>query len=241
MGQTTSELGVAEMKKVYIIHGWTYSLDKWTKLVDLLRQHDIQPELLRVPGLTEPSDKVWDIDGYIDWLNGKLKGETHPIVIGHSNGGRIALSYAQKYPDRLGQLILIDSAGLAHNDLLPRAKLATLRTMSKVGKPLAKVPIVKKGVYKIIGAQDYRKAPPNMKLTMQNMLKADSLIDLSKIKLPVTLIWGRDDTTTPLKDGQTMHTLLAGSSLHIIDDARHAPQATHAQQLAAIIMKAIQP
>lgn len=227
------------MKKIFIIHGWTYSLDKWNEVVKILRERGVEPVQLKVPGLTEPSDKVWDIDGYVEWLDGKLKGETEPIILGHSNGGRIALAYAQKYPGRLKQLILMDSAGLAHNDLLPRTKLATLRTLSKAGKPLARLPALKKAVYKVIGAQDYHNAPPNMKLTMQNMLKADNEIDLSKIKLPVTLIWGRDDTQTPLKDGRKMHATLKGSSLHIIDDARHGPMATHPTQVADIIMKAI--
>src|SRR5690349_17232860 len=100
------------MKKVFIVHGWTYSLDKWTEICGLLRNMGIEPIQLRVPGLTEPSDKAWDIDGYVEWLNDKLKDEKNPVVIGHSNGGRISLAFVQKYPNKLGKLILIDSAGI---------------------------------------------------------------------------------------------------------------------------------
>lgn len=227
------------MKKVFIIHGWTYNLDKWANLVELLKKQNIEAVLLKVPGLTETSDKVWDIDGYVEWLDGKLKAEKAPTVIGHSNGGRIALAYTQKYPGRLKQLILIDSAGVAHNEATRRAKLVTLRTMSKVGKPLANIPGIRKAVYKVIGAQDYRQASPNMRMTMQNMLKADSLMDFSKVTVPVTLIWGRDDQLTPLADGQKLQALLAKSELHIIEGARHAPMATNPEPVAAIIMKAI--
>src|SRR5205085_6528900 len=97
-------MGTASMSKVFIIHGWTYSLEKWTELCELLREQGIEPIQLKVPGLAEPSDKVWNIDGYITWLGDQLKGEVKPTIIGHSNGGRIALSYIQKYPGKIGRL-----------------------------------------------------------------------------------------------------------------------------------------
>src|SRR4051812_31909284 len=103
-------MGTSQMKQVFIIHGWTYSLDKWTEICKLLKSRGIEPILLKVPGLTDPSTEVWDIDGYISWLDKRLAGTEKPVVIGHSNGGRIALAYAQRFPERLGQLILIDSA-----------------------------------------------------------------------------------------------------------------------------------
>jgi pimeloyl-ACP methyl ester carboxylesterase len=222
-------------QKVFVVHGWTYSLDKWQTIVPLLKAQGIEPILLKVPGLTAPSTKVWTIDDYVEWLQGELKGEEAPIVIGHSNGGRIALALLQKYPARFKQLILIDSAGLPHNTVAGNTKLSTLKIIAKAGKPLAKIPVVSKAFYKLIGAQDYRQAPPNMRATMQNMLNADQFIDLSKITIPVTLIWGAEDTATPLKDGRTMHKQIQGSQLHVIDGARHAPHATRAAQVADII------
>ncbi len=225
--------------KVFIIHGWSYNLDKWQAILPELEKRGLQPVMLQVPGLTEPSDKVWDIDDYVEWLNDKLKSETSPVVIGHSNGGRIALAYTQKNPGKLKQLILIDSAGLANSSKLRTTKLKVLYIISKLGKPIKNLPLLKKVYYKIIGAQDYRKAPPNMRATMQNMLNADKTIELTKIKLPITMIWGREDKITPLKDGQKMHKLLTGSKLHVIDGARHAPQATNATEVADIIAEAV--
>lgn len=227
------------MKKVFIIHGWTYNLEKWDEVTKSLKKLGIDPILLKVPGLTGPSKKVWDIDGYVEWLDLKLKGEDKPIVIGHSNGGRIALSFVQKHPGKLGQLILIDSAGVAHNELIPSTKLKSLKVISKAGKGLSHVPVVKKSFYKLIGAQDYLNAPQNMKLTMRNMLSADKNIDLSKLSIPTTIIWGRNDTITPLKDGNKLHAGITGSDLHVIDDARHAPFYNHADEVAKIIASAV--
>lgn len=232
-------MGATKVKKVYILHGWTYSLDKWTGFCEQLRAAGYDPVQLRVPGLTAPSKKVWDIDGYVEWLTQALKDEKHPVVIGHSNGGRIALAYAQKYPDHIEQLILIDSAGVVDNDFIRKAKLKTLRGLSKAGKPLAKIPGVKKVAYKLIGAQDYRDALPNMKQTMQHMLDANKHIKLKQINVPSTLIWGRDDSYTPLSDGQTMANELPHATLHIIDGARHAPFFTHTPQTVKLVVEAL--
>ncbi len=229
------------MKQIFIIHGWTYNLDKWTALGEELKKRGIEPVLLKVPGLTEPSDKIWDIDGYISWLDDKLKDTSHPVVIGHSNGGRIALSYVQKYPDKLGQLILIDSAGVAQNETKAATKLTILKYLAKVGKVFSYIPPLKRVFYKVIGAQDYNNAPPNMKQTMRNMLAADQKIDFSAIKLPVTIIWGRDDSTTPLADGQKIQAGISGSVMHIVDGARHAPFFNHPDEVADIIKKALEP
>ena len=223
------------MKRIYIIHGWTYNLDKWTALSESLRARGIEAVLLKVPGLTEPSDKVWDIGGYVDWLDNQLNGVDRPVVVGHSNGGRIALSYVQAHPNKLAQLILIDSAGVAHNETRAAAKLKTLKYLSKAGKVLSYIPPAKKAFYKIIGAQDYNNAPRNMKLTMRNMLAADQRINFAGLKLPVVIIWGRDDTITPLTDGEKIQQSITDSSLHVIDNARHAPFSTHPDQVAKII------
>lgn len=227
------------MKRLYAIHGWTYSLDKWTALADELKRRDIELVLLKVPGLTETSDKVWDIDGYVEWLRGQLYGIKNPVVIGHSNGGRIALNYALRYPGSLSRLILIDSAGIAHDQLLPRAKRLLWRMLAKVGKIIAWLPGVKRVFYRAIGATDYNQAPPNMKLTMRNMLASDIRADYTCIQEPVLLIWGRDDTITPLADGRKLSQLLKKARLEVIDGARHAPQATHPEQVAALIEAAL--
>jgi pimeloyl-ACP methyl ester carboxylesterase len=233
-------VGLAEVKqKLFIIHGWTYSLDKWTAVCQLLKDRGFEPVQLRVPGLTEPSKKVWDINGYCDWLETQLKGETKPIVIGHSNGGRIALAYAQRHNDRLGKLILIDSAGIAHTQLVSRLKLSILRFLAAITKPLLRSARLKGLLYKLIGAKDYFNASPNMKLTMQNMLAADSTIDLAKVQLPVTIIWGREDGITPLADGHKLAAGIAGAQLHIIANARHAPFANHPDVVAELITKAV--
>lgn len=226
-------------KKIFVIHGWTYSLEKWQPIQSLLASKGIELVLLKVPGLTEPSARVWDMDGYVAWLHEKIKTHEYPVVIGHSNGGRIALNYLTKYPGTFSELILIDSAGVPHQQPLARLKLGVLRALSKLGKPIAKIPTLKRIVYRVIGAQDYHQAPSNMKKTMQNMLKANTTIAFDKIDVPTTLIWGMADQQTPIGDANFLAKTIPGAKLHIIQNARHAPMFTHPGAVAAIIEEVV--
>jgi pimeloyl-ACP methyl ester carboxylesterase len=227
-------------QKIYIIHGWTYNLDKWQPILPLLQKAGYDPVVLRVPGLTSPSRKVWDIDGYVDWLKGELAREPAPVVIGHSNGGRIALRFDNCYPGRLKRLILIDAAGVPQQQAPRKAKLTVLRALAKLGRPLRHLPVLKNIFYRLIGAQDYLQAPANMKKTMQNMLDANQLIDFAAVSTPTTLIWGEQDTQTPLADAKFMARHIPGAKLLTIKDGRHAPMFTHPQQVAAYITEALQ-
>jgi 2-hydroxy-6-oxonona-2,4-dienedioate hydrolase len=229
-------MGITKVKqKLYIIHGWTYSLDRWTKVCKVLESRGFEIIQLRVPGLNEPSDKVWDIEGYVKWLDDSLKGESKPIVIGHSNGGRIAMAYIQRHPGRLKQLILVDAAGIPLTGATKLAKRKLVSTLSPVARAVARNPVLKRGLYKAIGAHDYLNAPPNMKLTMRNMLDTDKTINLAEINLPVTIIWGRNDLVTPLSDGKRLNAGIKDSTLHIINNSRHAPYFDHPEEVADII------
>lgn len=236
MEQKASLVG-AEMK-VVIVHGWTYTLDKWTGLVDILREAGVDVVQLHVPGLTAPSLKVWQIDDYVEWLKKELESVPEPIVIGHSNGGRIALNLVSKYPGVIKKLILIDSAGIYHGDIFSKTKRAGFKVVAKLGKPLAKVPVAKKVFYKLIGAKDYNNAPENMKITMQNMLVADRLLKVGSLKVPTTIIWGEKDKSTPLSDGKKWSKLL-NAPLSVIKNAGHSPHATHAYEVSQIILNCI--
>lgn len=221
---------------LYIVHGWAYSIEKWSRCIEILEKQDVKVVMLYVPGLTEPSNEVWSIKGYVRWLDAQLKNVQSPIVLGHSNGGRIALNYAVANPDALKHLILLDSAGVANSSKIVAFKLKVLRVLSKILKPFKYIPGFSRIVHKLIGASDYDKAPENMKKTLQNMIDSDSDLRLHNVTVPTSIIWGERDTQTPLRDAHMLRSSLPNSrELHIIKDARHAPYDTHPQQLADTI------
>lgn len=226
------------MKKIYIIHGWTYSLDKWRETEDLLKKNGFDPIFLKVPGLTDKSPKVWTIDMYTSWLDAELNKDAEPVILlGHSNGGRIALNYVVSNPDKVKQLVLIDSAGVYHNNFSIRVKRKVFKIVSKLGKPLKEVPILRKVIYKLARESDYRDAPLNMRRTMANMIESDKQLDVTKVTASTLIIWGQQDTTTPISDAKTLNSSIKNSTLHIIDGARHVPYYTHSQELVDILKK----
>ena len=81
---------------LYVIHGWTYTIEPWTKTIEQLQKAGIKVKMLRVPGLTEPSRKIWTIEQYVEWADQQIPDGA--IALGHSNGGRILLNLCSKNP-----------------------------------------------------------------------------------------------------------------------------------------------
>ena len=65
------------MKKLYIIHGWTYTVEPWAKTIELLKKdYGITAKMLHVPGLTTPSNKIWTIEELVKTNESKSHEET---------------------------------------------------------------------------------------------------------------------------------------------------------------------
>lgn len=226
------------LKKIYILHGWTYSTDKWDQFSSLLKMKDFTPVLLNVPGLTEKTDKVWTLDDYVEWLKETI-GSEKAIIIGHSNGGRIALAFAARYPEKLRQLILIDSAGIYHNELQIRLKRLIFGAIARLGKKVTSSEKLRSLLYKAARESDYKDATPQMRQTMVNLISQDLTPQLSKITTPTLIIWGENDKSTPLSDGKLMHGRIKNSKLVVINDARHSPQFTDTSEVCKKILEEI--
>lgn len=230
------------MRKVIILHGWTYSIDKYEAINAALRSKGLEPDMLKIPGLTEKLgvEKVWTLDNYIEWLRQIINNQKDKVIlIGHSNGGRIALNFAIKYPQEVSSLILIDSAGIYHNELYIRMKRLVFTTLAKIGKRITKSQILRNLLYKMTRESDYKNASVHMGKTMVNLIESDMLLNLNKIIVPTLIIWGDNDRALPLKDGKKMHELIKNSTLKIIKGARHSPQFTNPEEVAKLIYEYI--
>ncbi|MBP7832324.1 MAG: alpha/beta hydrolase [Candidatus Levybacteria bacterium] len=221
--------------KLYILHGWTTDTSRWKPFLESIKETGIEPVFLPIPGLSAPIDKPWTIDDYVEWLTHMLPDNKRVSILGHSNGGRIALSFALKYPERLEQIFLLDSAGIYHNDFLSRAKRGIFRTISSIGKKITSSNTARNLLYQVAQESDYKNATPVMKETMKNLISVDLTPKLSQVRNPVTIIWGKNDTVTPYTDAQVFKNELPQSSLFPIEGAMHSPQFTHAKQVIDII------
>ena len=207
--------------------------------MEIIKSAGYEPVMLHVPGLTEETNKVWTLHAYVEWLKEKLVAEGQAVVIGHSNGGRIALAFAEKYPEKLKQLVLIDSAGIYQNGRAIRFKRFVFGAVAKFGKKITSSQLLRKIMYKLAGAKDYKNANVEMRQTMKNLILVDLKPHLSNISIPTLIIWGARDKATPLSDGQLMHKLMPKSELHIIPEAGHSPYFSHAKEVSKKIISFI--
>jgi pimeloyl-ACP methyl ester carboxylesterase len=217
-------------KHIFILHGWAYSVEKWQPFLDLLSK-DFEYSFLKIPGLTSKLDETWDLDNYVEWLSEKLSNKKQAILLGHSNGGRISLAFAHKYPKKVENLILIDSAGLVDKRFKTILKKKVFKTLAKIGKIILPLPFFRKILYKLTRESDYYNTPPKLRQTMQNLISIDLRPILSQIKTTSLIIWGEDDQITLVSDAFELKNGLENSQLVFIKKAKHAPMFTHPQEV----------
>lgn len=218
--------GVADL---YIIHGWTYTVEPWRETLELLAKEGLKVKMLRVPGLTEPSKKEFTIDDYVKWANQNIPDGA--IALGHSNGGRILLNLCASKPNKLKYLILLDSAGIYE----PSLRKKIVEKLAKIGRPLKKIPIIDKVFHRITGSTDYSKAPENMKKTLVNMLESDKTLNISKVTTKTFILWGKKDTTTPPRQATKIYEALPNAELKFYANWTHAPYISSPKELARAI------
>ena len=214
------------MADLYIIHGWTYTVEPWKKTIELLREKGLSVKMLHVPGLTEESKKEFTIDDYMKWADQEIPDGA--IALGHSNGGRILLNLCAEKPEKLKYLILLDAAGIYE----PSMKKKMVEKVAKIGKPLKNIPLVDKAFHRITGSTDYSKAPENMKKTLVNMIDSDKNLDLTKVETKTFILWGKKDTTTPPRQATMMYEKLPNAELKFYANWTHAPYISSPDELA---------
>ena len=214
---------------LYIIHGWTYTVEPWTKTLALLKKAGLNIKMLHVPGLTEESKKVFTIDDYVKWADQNIPDGA--IALGHSNGGRILLNLCAKKPEKLKYLILLDAAGIYEDTLKKRV----VGKVAKLGKPFKQMPLVSKVFHRATGTTDYSRAPENMKKTLANMLASDKDLDLSKVTTKTFILWGKKDTITPPRQATKMYESLPNAELKFYANWTHAPYISNPDELARAI------
>lgn len=214
------------MVDLYIIHGWTYTVEPWRKTLEILKENGVRVKMLRVPGLTEESKKVFTIDDYVKWADQEIPDGA--IALGHSNGGRILMNLCAKKPEKLNYLILLDAAGVYE----PSTKKKIVEKIAKIGRPLKNIPLIAKIFHRVTGSTDYGRAPENMKKTLANMLESDKNLDFSKVTTKTFILWGKKDTTTPPNQATKLYESLPNAELKFYANWTHAPYISNPDELA---------
>jgi pimeloyl-ACP methyl ester carboxylesterase len=217
-----------EGKPLMLLHGWGASAELFGPVVRAL-QTDRKLILPDLPGFgaTPPPPAPWAARDYAEWTAALLDrlGVERADVIGHSNGGRIALVLAATHPDRVGKMVLTGSAGIRPRHG-PRyhARVRTYKVLRAMGEARA-LPAALRNAARARaeqrGSEDYRAATGTMRGTLVRLVNDDLHALLPRVAAPVLLIWGDKDVETPLADGRTMERLIRDAGLVIFEGAGH--------------------
>ncbi|KKT31634.1 MAG: hypothetical protein UW18_C0003G0218 [Microgenomates group bacterium GW2011_GWF1_44_10] len=174
---------------IIILHGWTYSIDRWQPFVTLLQKSGFSVELLRIPGLTAPLAEDWNLSHFEDWLKTELESRginnTHPcILLGHSFGGHLSARFTAQHASYVRHLFLLDCSGIRPRSIKLKIKRMVFFLLSKLGAPLKMFHFTQQLAHKLAREKDYHLASPRMKKIMHTIINADMSSTIQQISTP---------------------------------------------------------
>ncbi|MBV8194227.1 MAG: alpha/beta hydrolase, partial [Candidatus Dormibacteraeota bacterium] len=213
---------------VLLLHGWGTSSDLFEPILDGIGagRQLVVPDLPGF-GATPAPAAPWSVREYADWTLALLDrlGVDRCDVIGHSNGGRIAILIAAEHPERVRRVVLTASAGIrARRTLRGRASVRAYKTLRRVERATvlpASWRLVAKRRADRRGSDDYRAATGVMRGTLVRLVNEDLRPLLPRIDAPTLLIWGDRDTETPIADARAMERLIPDAGLVVFEGASH--------------------
>jgi pimeloyl-ACP methyl ester carboxylesterase len=236
--------GPAGAQTVVLICGLSVPYFVWDYLFHSLVEHNFT--VLRYDlygrGYSDRPDAVYDeglFDRQLKHLLESLKIDQPLDLVGWSLGGAISMIYADRHPDSVRRICLIDPAGLPFNQPL-KARIAA-------------VPIIGEWIMGLFGdkimvsnLQDYlfaEKENNSLIKKFENQMQyagfkrailstirsgvimgaADAYKRIGKREFPVLLIWGKEDLTVPFELSDRVRELIPNAEFHPIDKTVHLP------------------
>lgn len=231
---------------VILMHGWGCNHTTVASIERLLTPH-FKVYNLDFPGFggssTPPA--VWGVEEYTRLVEAfaRAEGIERPILIGHSFGGRVSILFASRNATR--KVILVDAAGMK-----PRRPLKYyVKVYSfKLWKRLLPLAVGRKRADEMIenhrrkaGSADYNALTGTMRNILVKVVNEDLKAVMPRIQCPVLLIWGKNDTATPLRDARTMERLIPDAGLVAFDDAGHYSFLDKPYEFNAVVQNFLQP
>ena len=223
---------------VVLLHGWGGEANSFRPVFDQLsRSHQVYALDLPGFGLSEIPPTAWDASDYAKFVSAFFyeRNINKAHLIGHSYGGRISIVMAAEEPEKVDKLILVDSAGI----IPPRTAKYYMRiSLAKIGHLMRHCGTLgdrlADGIAQRVGSKDYREAGP-MRATMVKSVNQNLRPLLPKIQASTLLIWGENDTDTPISYGRIMEEEIPDAGLVILKDAGHFSYLDQLPQFCEIV------
>lgn len=210
-----------------MLHGWGMSLEDIKPLGHLLSpQADIH--LVDLPGFGHSPypGEVWNSFQYANRLVAYLNENNIDQIdlLGHSFGGKVALSLANLYPTRVRKLILIATSGLIRQrNVQQYCRFMAIKLLGKNLKyfdSLFGTKLFFDYFAPRFGSADYKKAGA-MRQILVKSVNEDLSKQIATIKTPTLILWGEKDEETPPEVAHRLHKLIKNSTLLLLPGKGH--------------------
>lgn len=215
-------------KTLLLLHGWGTNLQTFDALAQHLMQkyRVVRLDLPGFGGSPKPGND-WSVGDYAKFISKFLrKIEVNNVytIMAHSFGGRVTIKAVSKgyiHPDKI---ILMGSAGIKP---AVSTRQSLYKLAAKMGKQVTRLPglrriqaKLRRRLYASAGAADYLDSG-DMKQIFLRTIAEDLQSDAAQINAPTLLLWGQEDTETPVLDAEKFHKIIKHSQLIIIPSAGH--------------------
>ncbi len=239
-GLLTNYVREGKGRVVIILHGWGDNSTSWLKLSkDLSKTFDVVVPDLPGFGGTQSPTTTWGLNNYASFVEAflkKIKAEQVYCLIGHSNGGAIAIRGVGQKIINPEKLVLLSSAGVRGER---KGYLKGLKYAAKAGKFLT-TPLpettkkrLRDKAYKSIGSDML--VNDKLQETFKKIVSDDVKPDAKIIELPTLIVYGEDDQQTPIRYGELFHELIDHSTFEVLTGAGHFIQLDRPTEVRAAI------
>ncbi|MCM1332377.1 MAG: alpha/beta hydrolase [Bacteroides sp.] len=230
-----------EGKPIVLMHGW--GCDTTT----LASIEKVALESCRVINIDFPGHgkspeppAVWGVEEYTRVLEKIVEAEKleRPSLLGHSFGGRVGILYSSRHHD-VDKLILVDAAGIKpKRSAKYYFKVYSFKLMKRwlyltLGKKEAEARL--DAMRAKAGSSDYARATPRMRAILSKVVNEDLKPVIPSIKASTLLIWGENDTATPISDARYMEAHIPGAGLVAFPGCGHYSFLDNPTQFAAVL------
>ena len=219
-----------EGSAILLLHGWGSNITLFDGIIKALSpaHRVIAPDMPGFGKTPEPQ-QPWAVDDYVDFIIKFIDslGLKEFGVLVHSFGGRVLfkLNARETLPYVINKAVLIDSAGIMPKKSL-KQKISL--KMYKCARSIMSTkllhflyPDAVENMRKKRGSADYNNATPTMRQTLVKVVNEDLKPLISKINCPTLIIWGDNDTATPIDDARQMEQLIPDAGLVVCEGAGH--------------------
>ena len=234
-------LEVGEGTPIIILHGLMGNLSNFEGVFDYFPKKGYKVLMPQLPVYDLPLIKT-NVKNLAKFVKSfiKHKGLDKYILMGNSLGGHIALYFAKMYPENISGMILTGSSGLYENAMggsFPRRgdyEYVTKKVQDVFyDDAIATKEIIDESFATI---NDRSKLIRTLALA-KSAIRHNMAKDLPKMKMPICLVWGKNDIVTPPDVAEEFDKLLPNSDLFWVDKCGHTPMMEHPDTFNEILDK----